>query len=309
MEYWTGCFAITVLAGAGCLFYAVTGFRAAQNISIVGLCLASIANFVNLLHTGVAMIRRREVFTPLNRWGPLSFMKLTHEAFRGNMSTMRESLDNLDLSGGDETAEMLENLSLFAVHLNRFSILHEEHSKHEDEVIFKVFNDWFHDHAKQFNDDHDDFHSVMADVEKNANMLLDRSLPLSQRQEALALLKKFLPPFFESFEEHLKGEEDNLQPIGKKYLPLQIQKDISRKVWEITSADRWEIIIPYVVLNLPRHLQRVRYLKVLMWSMPERAQQIGAIVYRNVDAVMWERLKEEVPEMIPRGESGWWRYY
>jgi hypothetical protein len=38
-------------------------------------------------------------------------------------------------------------------------------------------------------------------------------------------------------------------------------------------------------------MQRVRYLKVLMWAMPERAQQIGAIVCRNVVAVMWERLR------------------
>ena len=43
--------------------------------------------------------------------------------------------------------------------------------------------------------------------------------------------------------------------------------------------------------------------------MPERAQQIGAIVYRNVDAVMWERLRGEVPEIVPRGAAGWQQYY
>ncbi len=306
MEYWIGCFALDALAGAACLFYAVTDFRAAENLSIVALSMATIANFTNFLHTGVALIRRRGIFVPNNKWGPLSFMKLTHEAFRGNMATMRETLQNLNLS---DTKAMNQNLSIFAVHLNRFCILHEEHSKHEDEVIFKVFNDWFQEHAKAFNDEHDVFHIVMADVEKNANILLNRSLLESDRQEALTVLNKILPPFFKSFEEHLKGEEDNLQPIGKKYLPLEIQKQISRQVWAITAADRWEIIIPFVVLNLPRHQQRVRYLKVLLWSMPERAQQVGAIVYRNVDAVMWERLREEVPEMIPRGEIGWWRYY
>jgi tellurite resistance protein TehA-like permease len=307
MQYWIGCFALAALSAAACLFYAVTDFRVSQTLAIIGLVMGSVANMASLLHTGVALIRRRELFVPENKWGPLSFMKLTHEAFRGNMSTMRGVLANLDLT--NDTEEMKQNLSMFAVHLNRFSILHEEHSKHEDEVIFKVFNDWFHEHAKQFNDDHEEFHVVMDDVEKNANIILDSSLPVAQRQQSLDVLNKILPPFFASFEEHLKGEEDNLQPIGKKYLPLAVQKEISRKVWEITSADRWEIIIPYVVLNLPRHMQRVRYLKVLLWSLPERAQQVGAIVYRNVDAVMWERLREDVPEMIPRGESGWWRYY
>jgi hypothetical protein len=42
-------------------------------------------------------------------------------------------------------------------------------------------------------------------------------------------------------------------------------------------------------------MQRVRYLKVFMWAMPERAQQFGAIGYRNVDAVMWERVRTGSP--------------
>lgn len=43
--------------------------------------------------------------------------------------------------------------------------------------------------------------------------------------------------------------------------------------------------------------------------MPERSQQFGAILYRHVDAVMWERLRVQVPEIIPRGEHNWRRYY
>jgi hypothetical protein len=92
-------------------------------------------------------------------------------------------------------------------------------------------------------------------------------------------------------------------------VPLALMKEVSRRVWEITPANRWEVIVPYMVNNLPRHEQRVRYLKVLTWAMPERAQQIGSIVYRNVDAVMWERLRIEMPEIIPRGAPNWQRYY
>lgn len=43
--------------------------------------------------------------------------------------------------------------------------------------------------------------------------------------------------------------------------------------------------------------------------MPERSQQIGAIVYRNVDAIMWERLRIEIPEMVPRAACNWRRYW
>ena len=43
--------------------------------------------------------------------------------------------------------------------------------------------------------------------------------------------------------------------------------------------------------------------------MPERAQQVGAILYRNVDAVMWERLKVSLPDIVPRGAAGYRKMY
>mmetsp|Transcript_24506 Transcript_24506/g.68292 ORF Transcript_24506/g.68292 Transcript_24506/m.68292 type:complete len:995 (-) Transcript_24506:304-3288(-) len=307
MHYWIGCFSLDVLAACGAAFYSLTGFRSAETLSFMFLVIASFATFVNFLHTMFGMLNRRTVFTPEVKWGPLSFMKLTHEAFRGNMETMRISLEVLDVN--TDSAEMRDNLSLFAVHLNRFSILHDEHSKHEDEVIFKMFNDWFPEHAKKYNNDHDGYHRVFEEVNQAANQLLDSSLSLGVRQDALDVLKRILPPFFDDFEEHLRGEEDNLVCIGRKHIPLELQKQMSRKVFEITEAERWNIIIPFVLQNLTRHPQRVRYLKVLMWALPERAQQIGMIVYRNVDAVMWERLRVQVPEMIPRGAHNWMRYY
>lgn len=307
MQYWIGCFATDALATCAALMYAIYGYNALETLMLLGLVLASIANIVCFLHTVSAISRRRGVFTPEQKWGPLSFMKLTHEAIRGNMETMRSALDTLDLNDTSDAAK--DALGLFAAHFNRLCIVHDEHSKHEDEVIFKEFNDWFSEHAKKYNDDHEDFHAKINQFKDVANSLLDKNLSLDERQAALDQLKLDLPPFLDYLLEHLKGEEDNLNPIGRKYLPLAIQKQISRQVFSITSSDNWEIIIPYVIDNLPRHVQRARYLKVLFWSMPERSQQIGAIVYRNVDAVMWERLRVDVPEMIPRGAHNWRRYY
>jgi tellurite resistance protein TehA-like permease/glutaredoxin len=307
MHYWIGCFALDALAACGALMYAVYAYNSLETLMLILFVMASTANFVCFMHTLASISRQRVVFTPEQKWGPLSFMKLTHEAIRGNMETMRMAVSTLDLNDTSDAAR--DNLAMFAAHFNRLRIVHDEHSKHEDEVIFKEFNDWFSRHAKQYNDDHEDFHAKIAHFKNVANSLLNTSLPLEHRQFALATLNRELPPFLDYFMDHLQGEEDNLNPIGRKHLPLQVQKEISRKVFEITPAEDWEVIIPFVVNNLPRHDQRVRYLKVLFWSMPERGQQIGAMVYRNVDAVMWERLRVEVPEMIPRGAYNWRRYY
>ena len=90
---------------------------------------------------------------------------------------------------------------------------------------------------------------------------------------------------------------------------LELQKQMARECFRLTPASKWETAIPYVIKSLPRHQQRIRFLKSLCWSMPERSQQIGAIAYRNVDAVMWERLRIEIPEIVPRGEAHYRRYY
>jgi len=307
MGYWTECFAIDTLAACACLFYSLNGWQFSQTMQFIFLTIASIVNLSAFWHTFSAIIRERGVFTPEVKWGPLSFMKLTHEAFRGNMSTLRHYIDVVDVE--DDSDQAKENLGLFAAHFNRFTVVHEEHAKHEDLVIFKTFNDYFPDHAKTWNDDHADDIEKLKVWRKLANDTLDTSLGVADRKAAWDALKAELPPFFEHFEEHLRGEEDNLNPIGRKYLPIALMIQMSRKVWEITDATKWEIIIPFIITGLPRHPMRIRYLKVLLWALPERAQQIGAIIYRNVDAVMWERLRTVVPEIVPRGAPGYKRYY
>jgi tellurite resistance protein TehA-like permease len=307
MAYWIECFALDTLAACACLFYSLNGYELSQTFQWIGLMTAAIANFVAFFHTVICIINQRGVFTPEVKWGPLSFMKLTHEAFRGNMDTMKHYLDVIDLDDDSDAGK--QKINLFATHFNRFRILHEEHAKHEDEVIFKTFNDFFTDHAKKYNEDHAEDHVKIAKWCGLANSLLDVKLVLEDRKAAFKELKSDLVLFFDHFADHMLGEEDNLNPIGRKHIPMELMKQISREVWLKTSADRWEIIVPFIIENLPRHMQRVRYLQVLTWAMPERAQQIGAIVYRNVDAVMWERLRTEVPEIIPRGAPGWKRYY
>mmetsp|Transcript_29931 Transcript_29931/g.43957 ORF Transcript_29931/g.43957 Transcript_29931/m.43957 type:complete len:483 (-) Transcript_29931:70-1518(-) len=302
MNYWTECFALDTLAASSAIFHLIVDDNEKAGFFFVFLTIAVIANIVAFMHTLASMIRRRSVFTPEVKWGPLSFMKLTHEAFRGAIPKLSDALATLEAS--DELA-----IKEFAALFSQFSIVHEEHAKAEDKVIFKTFNDYFKDHAKKWNDDHSEDHEKMMKWHASINVLLGPDKHESAKAEALRNLKAELPVFFEHFLEHMRGEEDNLQPIGRKHLPLEVTKQISRDVFHLSTAEVLEVILPFVVNNVPRQQQRVRYLKCLCWSLPERAQQIGAIVYRNVDAVMWERIRVEIPEIIPRGEYNWRRYY
>lgn len=118
MGYWIECFALDTLAICGAFFYVIYGYRISENVQFIGLTIASIANLTALMHTISAIIRRRGVFTPEVKWGPLSFMILTHEAFRGNVATLRHYLDVANVES--ETQQGIADLHLFAAHLNRF---------------------------------------------------------------------------------------------------------------------------------------------------------------------------------------------
>ncbi|CAN0496330.1 unnamed protein product, partial [Laminaria digitata] len=47
-------------------------------IYVVTLTAACLVNAVNMLST-LAALKGKNIFTPLGKWSPLSFMKLTHE--------------------------------------------------------------------------------------------------------------------------------------------------------------------------------------------------------------------------------------
>lgn len=51
--------------------------------------------------------------------------------------------------------------------------------------------------------------------------------------------------------------------------------------------------------------QRLTYIRAFLWAMPERCQQIGVMVALGTDPVNWYRIRKAIPDIIPRGESGY----
>lgn len=83
MSYWNFIFSLDVFAAASCVYHSITHFKIAEFLFFASLAAATAGNLIAVLHTLVALVRRRGVFTPEIKWGPLSFMKLTHEGVRG----------------------------------------------------------------------------------------------------------------------------------------------------------------------------------------------------------------------------------
>lgn len=216
MGYWIECFALDTLAASASLFYALNGWQISQTLQSIGLVLASVANAVCFLHTATACVLQHGVFTPNVKWNPLSFIKLTHEAFRRSIETLRQHMDKVDVE--DESAEAKENLGIFAAHLTSFCIVHEEHAKHEDLVVFKTFHDYFPKHTRRYYEDHSQGTIMILNLRKLVNVIVDTKRAIEERKSAWVELSAGLPDFFTRFENHINDEDENLEPIARKVL-------------------------------------------------------------------------------------------
>ncbi|KAL6074287.1 hypothetical protein QOT17_004318 [Balamuthia mandrillaris] len=108
---------------------------------------------------------------------------------------------------------------------------------------------------------------------------------------------------------HLEEEETHLQPISRKHFPLKLHKQMVRRIWASSSSERWSLIIPFVLSNQELFGARLRFLKCLRWALPERFQQIGVMAFNGVSPSLWWRLKAYLPDLVPRPQYGWVRYY
>jgi hypothetical protein len=85
----------------------------------------------------------------------------------------------------------------------------------------------------------------------------------------------------------------------------------ARRVWELTPLHKWRIIIPFVINNLPadKPQMRNRFLRALIWGMPQFAQMIGKVVYEHTTDDIWKPLADAIPSIIPKNVEGYERVY
>lgn len=305
-RYWVDCFSLGMLSTCAATFYVATGWESAAILEFVFLLIATAVNTVAMMHTLTCLMRKHHVCTSEVKLRPLTFLGLAHDAIRCHFPTLQYYLQFLNLDDDSDEAQAI--LNLFVAHFNRFRIAHGEHARHEDTVLYRTYREYFPYHGKKWSDEHKQ-NSDLIDGDWSDLVEAVRDPNSASRREALQELRHELPAFFAHLSRHFRGEEENMDPIFKKHLPLALQEQLAREIFLGTPAEQWEVLIPFVLTNLPRHEQRVRYLQSLCWAIPERAQQVGAIVYRNVDPILWLRLRFDFPEMVPRGVPGWRRQY
>eukprot|EP01134_Creolimax_fragrantissima_P006193 CFRG6193T1 len=257
------------------------------------------------LQTVTAIVDRR-IFRPDITWGPITaFNRLVHEAMRGMIAKL------LTLSEDPRACTNSEFLLLWAL----FERLHTVHSTKEDEYLFPVLHQFVPNHPVLSEDEHEEHRLAFIHINKLLENVANDSpenngnLKITHR-----LFRTALVDLFDDVEEHMLWEEQNLQPIGRKYVPMDTQKRVVRIIWESVPTNEWRVLVPNILRYMPYHSMRVRWLRALLWAMPERGEQLGLYIYHGVSDVMWNSLLLHVPQIIPRMRGAresteWVRYH
>ncbi len=249
------------------------------------------------------------------KYGPLSQQILTHEAFRAAGARLTAAVGALDpgKTGNVNQAALAD----FALQFRRYRMAHAWHAEQEESVIFHEFESYVPELCSRQHTEHADHEAVMERWAAAIEALEASTDPENTKKDSsgtvtdsVNLLMTEIPAFIIDFEAHLVGEEEHLQRGGRKHLNLDLQKQMIRKIWDSTPIEVWTEFFPFVVANLPMHQQRVKFIRCFaVWAVPERAQLIGRMIALGVDAPLWSRIKLYVPEIIPRGDSNWKKYF
>lgn len=79
-------------------------------------------------------------------------------------------------------------------------------------------------------------------------------------------------------------------------------------MWRATDVLDLFRFVPLVVNSLRHHPQRLMFVRILLWAMPDRGSQIGTMLALGVDSVMFQRISDDIPDVIPRGMNGWHKF-
>lgn len=295
-------FSFCALAVSTFQYYIIVGGdQFTRILAIITVVIACASVGVCSLHA-VSMAIDTSLFRPKPKWGPVNFMKLTHEAFRLGLPRLLTWLDSI---GPDTTPSALAS---FITEFESMITTYLEHGNHEEHVLFPAVCRYFPAFANEAHDEHELQHATvdkMVDAigkwKKNSNA--------PDRIALIGLLKSEFPAWSTFVLDHLRHEEAKISVVARKYFPLEIQRKLTNEVFSLTPTEKWDVIMPFVIKNLGTPMWKTQFVKTFIWANPSRAQEIGLILYRSLDSCTYTSLAEEMPEIIPRGDHCHSRLY
>jgi tellurite resistance protein TehA-like permease/glutaredoxin len=243
-------FSYSALALSTFHYYVVVGGdQFTRVLAIISVALASTSVAVCSLQA-VFSIQDGVFWRPRPKWGPVNFMKLTHEALRFGLPKLVEWSNKLSESASPESIQ--EFIAEFEGMLTTYL----EHGNHEETVLFPAVRRYFPGMNMDASHDHEVQHATVEKLQ--AAISKWRDAPSAVNAVSLfSVLKSDLPGWATHVLDHLRSEEASISVVARKYIPLDEQKSLTNAVFQLTSASNWQVVMPWVLRNLPNPMWKV----------------------------------------------------
>lgn len=257
---WIMPFAASLLAVTTAEYYSAVLDTFPRVLLLFSITIACSLSAICGLHMAMAVFNR-SIFTPRLKWGPASFLTLTHEAFRYSIPIILQLVESL-------SAENPYNSLVLVNELEPFFKCFQEHGRHEDIVFHPLMRGYFPGLNPGVDEEHKSLDQRVETMLKWLTVLKNAppSLrPTNEVMDAVATLKTHLPLWCQEVLDHLRNEEHSLLTVLRKYVPIERQREATRKAFNLTASEDWQVILPYIIKNLPMSLWKVQLVRSLIW--------------------------------------------
>jgi hypothetical protein len=161
MSRWAVVFPLDVLTIACVQYHVSLGKPLLTEIFcwILLIC-AAVSSLVLLCQTLYHITKRSGgVFRPVEKWGPMSWMIITHKAFNVSIKKINMMLGELQKKGDDKEAYG-KVIKVF----KGCSFLLQEHARLEDNYFFPMLEFYFSGVSQRAHGEHEEDHGVFAEV-------------------------------------------------------------------------------------------------------------------------------------------------
>lgn len=270
---WIYSFSSCALALITAQYYAQVLDTFTRVILLFSVSIACYLTGMSFLHT-LHQVCELSLWTPRNKWGPASFMKLTHEAFRYATPNILRLLESI-------TPEEPHALPALIRELDPYFKCWLEHSRHEDLCFFPIVRGYFPGLNESVDSEHHHLETKLAEFME----LIKKGGEPEAAPAIIAQLKAEFPAWCESGLQHLRNEENTITVVIRKYTSLERQRAATRKAFDLTSTADWHDTLPYLLRNLPVPMWKLRLVRTFIWVRIRNSYFFDVILFRRCRSV------------------------
>lgn len=289
--HWGLGFPLHTFAIASFQYYQSQGHAFSLGMCWVSMVSCTFATVCFFSHS-VTKLLKRQWPGPCVEGSPLAFNHFVHEALREVAVRLRHELQVSEPSHPEMTARSQVRLKELAGEFLRVLRVNQIIKR---AYVFPELKSVSKEHVR-----------IGDDMSAKVQLICSQAEAYLKDDDVESLGKYLSGGVLDECSKCIDWQEDHLPPIIHKGINTRIAAIIMERTWEFVDLEDLEHMVSFTFRYLPKQMQRVKFIKGLTGTLPERCQQIGLWLYRGalldpLGDIKFTMLIDVAPEVIPRG--------